>query len=425
MSATAVAASASHKTSTFKVLAAAAIGNALEFYDILIYGYFAVTISKLFFPTADPTTALLLTFGTFGISYLARPLGAVVLGAYADRAGRKAAMLASIVLMTIGTGLMAIMPTYNTIGILAPIAVLLARLLQGFAVAGEFGSATAFLVEHSKDRKGFFASFQWFGQGIAAVLSSFFGVILFSWLTTDQIESWGWRVPFLFGLLIGPIGLYIRKHVGETPEFQDQGPAPAPLRQMFAEHWDRLLMCMGIVILSTSSNYIILYMPTYAIKQLHLPQSLGFTATMIGGLLLTFGAPFFGHLSDRVGRLRMMVIVSILFAVSAYPAFVLLVANPSLAGIVGIVCWLSLLKAAYSGTLPALMAELFPTATRGTGIAIAYNTSVPIFGGFAPFIAAWLVAATGSPVAPSFYLIVTSLLSLLVLVIIHMRVKTT
>jgi MFS transporter, MHS family, proline/betaine transporter len=334
-------------------------------------------------------------------------------------------MLASIVLMTIGTGLMAIMPTYNTIGILAPIAVLLARLLQGFAVAGEFGSATAFLVEHSKDRKGFFASFQWFGQGIAAVLSSFFGVILFSWLTTDQIESWGWRVPFLFGLLIGPIGLYIRKHVGETPEFQDQGPAPAPLRQMFAEHWDRLLMCMGIVILSTSSNYIILYMPTYAIKQLHLPQSLGFTATMIGGLLLTFGAPFFGHLSDRVGRLRMMVIVSILFAVSAYPAFVLLVANPSLAGIVGIVCWLSLLKAAYSGTLPALMAELFPTATRGTGIAIAYNTSVPIFGGFAPFIAAWLVAATGSPVAPSFYLIVTSLLSLLVLVIIHMRVKTT
>jgi MFS transporter, MHS family, proline/betaine transporter len=425
MSATAVATKASRQSSTFKVLAAASIGNALEFYDILIYGYFAVTISKLFFPTADPTTALLLTFGTFGISYLARPLGALVLGAYADRAGRRAAMLLSIVIMTIGTGLMAIMPTYNSVGVLAPIAVLIARLLQGFAVAGEFGSATAFLVEHSKDRKGFFASFQWFGQGVATVLSSFFGVVLFSWLTADQIESWAWRVPFLFGLLIGPIGLYIRKHVGETPEFREQGPAPAPLRQMFTDYWDRLLMCIGIVILSTSSNYIILYMPTYAIKQLHLPQSLGFTATMIGGLLLTFCAPFFGHLSDRVGRLRMMVIVSILFAVSAYPAFVLLVANPSLAGIVGIVCWLSLLKAAYSGTLPALMAELFPTATRSTGIAFAYNTSVPIFGGFAPFIAAWLVAVTGSPLAPSYYLIVTALLSLLVLVIIHMRVKTT
>jgi MHS family proline/betaine transporter-like MFS transporter len=425
MPATAVAAKASRQASTFKILAAASIGNALEFYDILIYGYFAVTISKLFFPTADPTTALLLTFGTFGISYLARPIGALVLGAYADKAGRRAAMLLSIVFMTIGTGLMAIMPTYNTIGILAPIAVLIARLLQGFAVAGEFGSATAFLFEHSKDRKGFFASFQWFGQGIAAVLSSFFGVVLFSLLTTDQIESWGWRIPFLFGLLIGPIGLYIRKHVGETPEFREEGPASAPLRRMFAEHWDRLLMCIGIVILSTSSNYIILYMPTYAIKQLHLPQSLGFTATMIGGILLTFGAPFFGHMSDRVGRVRMMVIVSLLFAITAYPAFVLLVANPSLAGIVGIVCWLSLLKAAYSGTLPALMAELFPTATRGTGIAFAYNTSVPIFGGFAPFIAAWLVAVTGSSLAPSYYLIATSLLSLLVLVIIRMRVKTT
>ncbi len=319
---------------------------------------------------------------------------------------------------------MAIMPTYSTVGIVAPIAVLIARLLQGFAVAGEFGSATAFLVEHTTDRKGFFASFQWFGQGLAAVLASFFGVVLFTWLTTEQLDSWGWRVPFFFGLLIGPIGLYIRKHVGETPEFREQGPAKAPVRQMFAEHWDRLLMCIGIVILSTSSNYIILYMPTYAIKQLHLPQSLGFTATLLGGILLTIGAPFFGHLSDRVGRVRLMVIVSLLFAVSAYPAFVLLVANPSLAGIVGIVCWLSLLKAAYSGTLPALMAELFPISTRSTGIALSYNISVPIFGGFAPFIAAWLVAETGSPLAPSFYLIGTSMLSLIVLVIIHLRVKT-
>jgi len=348
-----------------------------------------------------------------------------VLGAYADRAGRRAAMLVSIVIMSAGTGLMAIMPTYASIGILAPIAVLIARLLQGFAVAGEFGSATAFLVEHSKERKGFFASFQWFGQGIAAVLSSFFGVILYGWLTTEQLEGWGWRVPFFFGLLIGPIGLYIRKHLGETPEFRDQGPAHAPLRQMFAKHWDRLLMCIGIVVLSTSSNYIILYMPTYAIKQLHLPQSLAFIATLIGGLLLTFGAPLFGHLSDRIGRVRMMVIVSTLFAVSAYPSFMLLVANPSLAGIVTLVCWLSLLKAAYSGTLPALMAELFPTATRSTGIAVAYNTSVPIFGGTAPLIATWLVAATGSALAPSFYLIATSVLSLVVLVIIHLRVKTT
>jgi MHS family proline/betaine transporter-like MFS transporter len=315
------------------------------------------------------------------------------------------------------------MPTYGTLGILAPIAVLVARLLQGFAVAGEFGSATAFLVEHSRERKGFFASFQWFGQGLAAVLASLFGVALFGLLTPGQLESWGWRVPFLFGLLIGPIGFYIRRHVGETPEFTARGPARAPVRELFTAHWDRLLMCIGIVVLSTSSNYIILYMPTYAIKQLHLPQTLGFVATSVGGALLTFGAPLFGHLSDKIGRLRMMVVVCMLFAVSAYPGFVLLVAHPTLSGIVGIVCWLSLLKAAYSGVLPALMSELFPISTRGTGIALAYNISVPIFGGFAPLIASWLVAVTGSPLAPSFYLVATSLLSLLVLGIIHRRVR--
>ena len=408
---------------TFKVIAAASIGNALEWYDILVYGYFAVTISHLFFPTVDQTLSLLLALGTFGVSYLVRPLGAIVLGAYADRAGRKASMLASIVLMTIGTGLMVVIPTYASIGILAPIAVLLARLLQGFAVAGEFGSATAFLVEQTTHRKGFFASFQWFGQGLAAVLASFFGVVLTSALTPDQLQSWGWRVPFLFGLLIGPIGLYIRRQLNESPEFLDTVPTKAPVSDLLTSQWDRVLFAIGAVIISTSANYIILYMPTYAIKELHLPQMLGFIATLIGGLILTFGAPVFGHLSDSMGRIRIMGAVCVLFAVSAYPAFVLLVGHASLTSIVLIVCWLSLLKAAYSGILPAFMAELFPVQTRGTGIALSYNISVPIFGGFAPFIATWLIAETGSNLAPSFYLIVTSLLSLAVLVIIRMRIK--
>jgi MHS family proline/betaine transporter-like MFS transporter len=421
---TTVADGAPERAGTFKVLAAAAIGNALEFFDILIYGYFAVTISRLFFPTADSTTALLLTFGTFGVSYLIRPLGALVIGAYADRSGRRSAMLVSIVIMTIGTALMAFMPTYSSIGIAAPIMVLIARLLQGFAVAGEFGSATAFLVEHSRERKGFFASFQWFGQGLAAVLASLFGVVILGSLTADQLNSWGWRVPFLFGLLIGPIGLYIRSQVGETPEFEQQGPSHAPLRQLFATQWERLLLAIGVVVLSTSSNYIILYMPTFAIRQLHLPQTLGFIATLIGGFVLMFGAPLFGHMSDRFGRIQMMIGVSALFAVSAYPVFALVVAYPSLATIIVIVCWLSILKAAYSGVLPSLMSELFPIATRSSGVAISYNVGVPIFGGFAPLIAAWLIRATGSPLAPSFYLIATSVISLIVLVIIRARVRT-
>ncbi len=421
---TTVADEAHERSGMFKILAAAAIGNALEWFDILVYGYFAVTISRLFFPTTDSTTALLLTFGTFGVSYLIRPLGALVLGAYADRAGRRSAMLVSIVIMTIGTGLMAFVPTYASIGLVAPIMVLIARLLQGFAVAGEFGSATAFLVEHSRERKGFFASFQWFGQGLAAVLASLFGVVMLGALTPDQLNSWGWRVPFFFGLLIGPIGLYIRSAVGETPEFEDEGPARAPLRQLFATHWDRLLLCIGLVVLSTSSNYIILYMPTFAIRELHLPQTLGFIATMLGGILLTFGAPVFGHVSDKMGRITMMILVTLLFAVSAYPAFALVVAYPSLASIIAIVCWLSILKAAYSGVLPSLMSELFPIATRSSGIAIAYNVGVPIFGGFAPLIASWLIAVTGSSLAPSFYLIATSIISLIVLAIIRARIRT-
>jgi MHS family proline/betaine transporter-like MFS transporter len=326
--------------------------------------------------------------------------------------------------MTIGTGLMAFMPTYSTIGIVAPIMVLVARLLQGFAVAGEFGSATAFLVEHSEHRKGFFASFQWFGQGLAAVLASLFGVVMLGALTPEQLNSWGWRVPFFFGLLIGPIGLYIRKAVGETPEFEQQGGAHSPLSQLFATQWDRLLLCIGVVVLSTSSNYIILYMPTYAIRELHLPQTLGFIATMLGGILLTFGAPAFGHISDKIGRVNMMIIVTLLFAVSAYPAFVLLVANPSLASIVAIVCWLSILKAAYSGVLPSLMSELFPVSTRSSGIAVSYNVGVPIFGGFAPLIASWLIAVTGSSLAPSFYLMATSIISLVVLFVIRARYAT-
>ncbi len=182
-------------TSSLRIIAAASIGNALEWFDLLVYGYFAVTISRLFFPSSDQTVSLMLAFGTFGVSYLVRPLGALVLGAYADKAGRKASLAVSIYLMTIGTLLMAIIPTYSTIGILAPAAILIARLIQGFSVGGEFGGSTAFLVEHGSKRKGFFASFQWAGQGLAAVLASLFGVGLTTMLTPEQISGWGWRVP--------------------------------------------------------------------------------------------------------------------------------------------------------------------------------------------------------------------------------------
>jgi MFS transporter, MHS family, proline/betaine transporter len=405
------------------LIAAASIGNALEWFDLLVYGYFAVVISHVFFPTQDKLVSLLLTLGTFGASYLVRPLGAIVLGAYADRAGRKASLLVSILLMMIGTFLMVVMPSYASIGIVAPILVLLARLMQGFSVGGEFGSSTAFLVEHGPDRKGFFASWQWSGQGLAAVLASAFGVVLTGTLSPEQLQIWGWRVPFAFGLLIGPIGFYIRRYVDETPEFLAAERTHRPLRELLSGQWDRLLLAMGVVIISTSSNYLILYMPTYAIQQLKLPAITGFIATLIGGIILTIGAPFAGHWSDKVGRITIMLATSALFLITAYPAFGFLAAHPSLAVLVLVVGWLSLVKAAYSGVLPALMAELFPTRTRGTGMSLSYNVSVPVFGGFAPFFAQSLIALTGNDLAPSFYLIGTAILSLIVLIIVRKRFR--
>jgi len=274
---------------TWRIVAAASIGNALEWFDLLVYGYLAVTLSRLFFPSNDENASLLLTLGTFGVSYLVRPIGALVLGAYADRAGRKASLLASIQLMMIGTLLMAVLPTYRSIGMLAPVGVLVARLMQGFSIGGEFGSGTSFLVEHGPERKGFFGSFQWAGQGLAAVLASAFGIGLATALTRDQLEAWGWRLPYLFGLLVGPIGFYIRRHIAETPEFVAAPNSPTPLRELLTRQYDRVLLAIGIAVISNSSNYLILYMPTFAVTQLKLPASTGFIATLLGGFILTVG----------------------------------------------------------------------------------------------------------------------------------------
>src|SRR5580700_755820 len=335
--------------SPFRVIAAATVGNALEWFDLLTYGYFAVIIARLFFPASDETVSLLLAFGTFGVSYLVRPLGALALGAYADKAGRKASLTLSIFLMTIGTLIMAATPTFASIGVAAPIVILVGRLLQGFSVGGEFGASTSFLVEHGGGRKGFFASFQWAGQGLAAVLASLFGVGLSTLLTPDQVNAWGWRVPYFFGLLIGPVGFYIRRHADETPEFLAAKPTPTPVRELMLEQWDRVLLAIGIAIVSNSSNYLILYMPTFAVTQLNLPASSGFIATLAGGAILTIGSPAVGHWSDLIGRTRIMLVAAALFLVSAYPAFLLVTRYAALSILVAMVCWLSLVKTSYSG----------------------------------------------------------------------------
>lgn len=407
----------------YKLVIASSIGNALEWFDLIVYGFFAVTIAKLFFPTTDETVSLLLTLGTFAVSYLIRPLGAAVLGSYADRVGRKAAMLVSIWLMMLGTFLIAVMPTYATVGLLAPLGIFLARLIQGFSAGGEFGSATALLVEQAPDRKGLISSFMFASQGVSGLLGSGFGLLLTTTLTTAELESWGWRIPFLFGLLIGPIGLYIRRHIEEAGEFKAAEHSHAPVRELFGQHKLRMVLAVGALVLSTSVSYLIIYMPTYAVKQLGLTASIGYTGTLLSGLVLTVLTPFIGHLSDVYGRTRFMLGAALVFVVSIYPAFAWLAATPTLFALLVVLFWMSLLKALYFGGLPALMAEIFPTHVRASGMALSYNIGTTLFGSFTPFIVVWLISASGSNLAPSFYLMLTGVLSLATLLALRSRLK--
>lgn len=408
----------------YKAVIASSIGNALEFYDLTLYLYFAVTISKLFFPTSNPTTSLLIALGSFGISYLMRPLGAIVLGLYADRAGRKPALMLSIMLMMVGTFMMVVMPSYESIGIMASVGVLVARLIQGFSVGGEFGASTAFMVEHGPTRKGFFASFQFASQGLASVLAALSGVILSATLSPDQIAAWGWRLPFAFGLLIGPVGLYIRRNIAETPEFEasaETGDARSPVRDLFGQQWLNMLLATGLVATSTALNYMISYTPTYAVKQLGLPSWIGFLASFVGAVMLMTVAPLVGHWSDTVGRTPIMRIVVIAVFVLMFPAFALLISYPVLLVIVPVLALIGGLKASYSAALPALMAEIFPTRTRSTGMNISYNVGVTVFGGFAPFWIESLIAVTHTPLAPSFFLMFAAGISLTCLVLVRRK----
>jgi MHS family proline/betaine transporter-like MFS transporter len=377
----------------------------------------------VFFPAADEAVSILVTLGTFGASFLARPVGALFLGAYGDRKGRKKALTLSILLMTVGTGLMTIMPSYGSVGLLAPVLVIAARLLQGFSVGGEFASSTAFLVEHRPDRAGFFASWQWSSQGFAAVIATGFGVLLTGTMSAADLQSWGWRIPFGFGLLIGPVGYYIRNRLPETPEFLNAGEARAPLRDLFVDQWDRLVLTTGAVVASTSAQYMLVYMPIYAIRELHLPQSIGFIAALAAAALQTVVVPFVGIWVDKVGQVRIMIAAALLFIVTSYPAFILLDAHASLAVLIAMVCWLGFLKSLFSGALPSLMAKIFPVSTRVSGMSLAYNIAVPIFGGFAPFFAQSLVDLTGSKLSPSYYMIATALISLVSLVALRRRFR--
>ena len=419
----AISSTASARPGLPRVIVAATIGNVLEWFDFLVYGFFAVTIAEVFFPAGNPTVSLLITFGTFGLAYLMRPLGAIIVGTYTDRAGRKAGLTLSIGLMLIGTTLMVVTPGYATIGLAAPIIITVARLLQGFSVGGEFGSAVTFLVEHAGERRGYSASWQWATIGMTSIIASLFGLVLTSQLSHQQLVDWGWRVPYVFGLLVGPAGLYIRSRMAETPEFLNaEKPQRMPISELLRRQPVSVLLALGAAVISNSSYYLLLYIPTYGVKTLHLPAYTTFAATLVGGIILAVFSVIAGHYSDRTTpRTRLMLITAWLFLLAAYPSFWLMVAFPSLATAIFAVGFLNLIKAGYSGVLPSVLSEQFPVETRAVGVAFSFSVAVTIFGGFAPFTATWLIAQTGDPLSPAYYLMATALLSIIALMVIARR----
>ncbi len=415
-----------------RVILAASAGNALEFYDFTVFGYFAQQIAATFFPSSSPANGLLLTFGTYGVSFLARPFGALVLGGYADRSGRRAALTLTILLMTIGTALMAIMPGYGQIGLLAPAGILLARLIQGFSAGGEFGGATAFMIEHAGRKAGFFGSFQYTSQSVSAILGSGVAWAVAASMPPAAVGEWGFRLPFLLGLLIGPVGWYVRRHVDETPAFRAleiSAPAPgaahahaAPLSLLGAQYGGRVLLAACVIAGGTAGTYLNIYLPTYVHRHLHATLSGSYAVGFVASLAPLVVTPLSAILSDRTGRLPVMLWSVGALALAAYPVILLVIAYPTGAVMAGVFIGISVLRAAYSAPSAALMAEMFPVAVRAAGMSLGYTLGVVVFGGFAQLTMEWLIQSTGLLGVPGLYLAVTSLISFGALLIIGRRI---
>jgi MHS family proline/betaine transporter-like MFS transporter len=396
------------KDAPWKTVVASTIGNALEWYDFLIYGYLSVVIAKQFFPTDDPVTSMLLTTATFGVGFIIRPIAGIVIGMYADRVGRKAALSFVIFLMLISTAMLAFSPTYKQVGILAPIIVVCSRILQGISVGGEFGSATALLIEYAPPgRRGFYGSWQMFAQSIGVFMSTLMGAVLTSVFTAEALSSWAWRLPFLFGLVIGPIGFYIRRNIQEPDVFVRANKAKTvSIKEMFSRYPAELFVSFALGAVTNIMVYVLIaYLPIYAVQSLNLPLNAPFTVLTVTLAVRMVLVPLFGHLSDKIGRKIIMGTALTLFALSIYPAFMWLTNHPSMSGLMAIELVFALLMAATLGPVSATLAELFPTSIRSTGLSLTYNLTASLLGGFTPFMLTWLVARTGDKLMPAHYLV--------------------
>jgi MFS transporter, MHS family, proline/betaine transporter len=397
-----------------RVVISSTIGNALEWFDFTVFGLFAGIIGKLFFPADNPTSSLLLTFATFGIAFAARPLGGLVFGLYADKRGRKKALVVMISLMAFGTGLLGFLPTYGAIGIAAPLLLLAARLIQGFSAGGEFGSASAMLIEFAPlGRRGFYGAFQMVSQSLAFGIGAAMAIGLNLGLSQDAFVSWGWRIPFILGILIGPTGYYLRQRCDESPEFQAylaqkatsaQPKERATLSELFANHPRELIASFCLIAAGTAINYVnAIFLPSYAASELKLPLINAQIGLLCVSLVNAVFAVLFGALSDRIGRRTVIMPALIIYCVLFYILLQRLVGAPTTTNLLELQL-IGIFLGVLAGPMPAFMTEIFPVGVRSTGASLMYNFAVMLFGGLAPFINTWLVQSTGNKGAPVYYI---------------------
>lgn len=402
-----------------KTLLAGAIGNVLEWYDFALYGYFAPVIAILFFPSAESSASLISVFGVFAIGFLARPLGALLFGYWGDTLGRRNALAWSILLMAIPTCLVGVLPTYEMIGIAAPVALTFCRFLQGISVGGEFTGSVTFLVEHAaSSQRGYVGSWAGFSAQIGALLGSGVGALIASSLTEEALHQWGWRIPFVMGSFIALAGWYLRTKIAESPAFEQLREARAisasPIRDVLTKNRTALAQVIGLVWLHGVGFYLLyVYLTTYLVTVTTVSLSTALTLNTGCMTLLALLIPVMGKLSDRVGQRPLLIIGSAGLGLASYPLFLWLTGN-HLPLMIAAQIILTVLAACYMGPFFAAVADLFQTAQRYTGLSIGYNAGSALFGGTAPLIATLLIQWSGNIMAPALYLSVCAALSLAV-----------
>ena len=410
-----------------RAVLACAAGQAFEIFDFVIYGFFAVAIGRAFFPSTDPAASLLASFATFAVGFLFRPVGAIVIGYYGDRFGRRKALVVTVGMMACATGITGLIPSYAAIGLWAPILLVICRMFQGFSTGGEWGGAAAFLVEHAPPgRRGLIGSFQQAATAIGAMGATFSAAILSSSLSADSFFAWGWRVPFLIGFVLGPIGYYLRTRVAETPAFQHavatRTITRVPLMEAIHTHGGMFVAAFGLSIIGCVINYVFLvFLPSFASQTLKIDLSRALWSTAFAGTLYLVLTPVVGHYSDRIGRKPMLFACSLLSLIMAYPLFLFLVTYPSFWGLLVVQATAQAVLTLYTGVISTILSEMFPTNVRYTALSVSYGFAVAIFGGFAPYISTFLVRVTGDVLAPSYYVMAAAVVSGIAVLFVHER----